>query len=71
VHNLGPQTAFPVPEGILNYHGINYIALTLWSLGGEGAKVEIGLVATGLVQSAYGPVELSPLTGWTVREGAY
>ncbi|RYP72146.1 hypothetical protein DL771_004380 [Monosporascus sp. 5C6A] len=31
VNNLGPQTRFPVPEGILNYSGTNYQALTLWA----------------------------------------
>ncbi|PIG88964.1 beta-galactosidase [Aspergillus arachidicola] len=34
VNNLGPQTDFPVPEGILNYNGNNYIAVTLWGLDG-------------------------------------
>ncbi|KXT12171.1 hypothetical protein AC579_2432 [Pseudocercospora musae] len=26
VHNIGPQDAFPVPEGIFNYHSSNYVA---------------------------------------------
>lgn len=24
MNNLGPQTTFPVPEGILDYNGINF-----------------------------------------------
>ncbi|PSS38122.1 hypothetical protein PHLCEN_2v29 [Hermanssonia centrifuga] len=32
ISNFGPQTIFPVPEGILNHHGQNQIAVTLWSL---------------------------------------
>jgi hypothetical protein len=63
---------FPVPEGIWNYHGSNYVAVSLWSLEAEGAKVgSLSLVAGPVIQSGYGPVELSPLTGWTKREGAY
>ncbi|KAG8752322.1 hypothetical protein FRC11_008497, partial [Ceratobasidium sp. 423] len=30
--NFGPQTVYPIPEGILNHRGENDILLTLWSL---------------------------------------
>ncbi|KAJ7874468.1 galactose-binding domain-like protein, partial [Mycena leptocephala] len=33
IANIGPQTAFPVHEGILNYHGQNTVVLSLWALG--------------------------------------
>lgn len=39
MNNIGPQVSYPVPEGILNYDGQNYLALTLWSLETSGAKV--------------------------------
>lgn len=39
MNNIGPQVSYPVPEGILNYDGQNYIALTLWSLEPNGAKL--------------------------------
>ncbi|KAG8680419.1 hypothetical protein FRC11_002521, partial [Ceratobasidium sp. 423] len=32
ISNFGPQTVYPVPEGILNHRGENDILLTLWSL---------------------------------------
>ncbi|KAL1962757.1 hypothetical protein VTN77DRAFT_9211 [Rasamsonia byssochlamydoides] len=48
VNNLGPQTSFPVPEGILNYNGTNYVAITLWALDPNGARIHGGL---GLVPS--------------------
>ncbi|KAF5855367.1 hypothetical protein ETB97_009356, partial [Aspergillus alliaceus] len=32
VNNLDPQAEIPVPEGILNYNGINQVAGTLWGL---------------------------------------
>lgn len=72
VNNIGPQTAFPVPEGILDYHGVNYVALSLWALDAAGARLEdLRLVADAVVQTGYGPVELSPMPAWSLREGAY
>ncbi|KAJ3755135.1 glycoside hydrolase family 35 protein [Lentinula raphanica] len=32
IANLGPQSKFPVHEGILNYHGENTVAIALWSM---------------------------------------
>ncbi|KAL5358314.1 putative beta-galactosidase E [Aspergillus floccosus] len=55
VNALGPQTSFPVPEGILNHNGINYVAVTLWALGGEGARIgSLELVASTPVLSGVG-----------------
>ncbi|KAK0361968.1 hypothetical protein LTR33_006943 [Friedmanniomyces endolithicus] len=72
VHNIGPQDVFPVPEGIFNYHGSNYVAVSLWSLEEGGASVsDLSLVAGSLIQSGYGPVELGPTTDWEPRQGAY
>lgn len=72
VHNIGPQDVFPVPEGIFDYHGNNYVALSLWALKEGGAKVDgFKLIAGHAIQSGYGPVELSPQPGWGKREGAY
>ncbi|GAB1735934.1 hypothetical protein NU219Hw_g5268t1 [Hortaea werneckii] len=72
VHNIGPQDDFPVPEGIFNYHGSNYVGVSFWSLEEEGARVgNFSLIAGHPVQSGFGPVELAPLTGWSKREGAY
>ncbi|KAL3494409.1 galactose-binding domain-like protein [Aspergillus germanicus] len=45
--NFGPQTTFPIPEGILNYRGKNTIALTLWSL--EGGDTRVALDGISLV----------------------
>lgn len=72
MNNIGPQTAFPVPQGILNYHGINYLALSLWALDAEGARIEnLQLVSTAVIQSGYGNVEISPMPGHSERAGAY
>ncbi|CAL1711293.1 unnamed protein product [Somion occarium] len=49
----GPQTVFPLPEGILNHQGSNELLITVWSLDGGGAKVaDLGLVATAVVSSS-------------------
>ncbi|OTA99256.1 glycoside hydrolase family 35 protein [Hypoxylon sp. CI-4A] len=73
VANLGPQTAFPVPEGILNHDGRNTVALTLWSLNGRGARLADGfaLLPEMPLWSGYRKPWLSPRPAWTPREGAY
>ncbi|KAJ7477091.1 glycoside hydrolase family 35 protein [Mycena galericulata] len=44
VNNIGPQSAFPVPQGILNYNGANTLAVSLWA-------ADCGRGATGLAES--------------------
>lgn len=39
VSNIGPQTSFPVPEGILNHRGTNWVAVSLWALEPQGARL--------------------------------
>ncbi|KAJ6610612.1 glycoside hydrolase family 35 protein [Mycena sp. CBHHK59/15] len=51
IANIGPQTAFPVHEGILDYHGENTVVLSLWALGNGTADTRIPsftLVANGM-----------------------
>lgn len=78
VDHLGPQTKFPVPEGILNYQGQNFIAITLWAQQEEGAKLEgLELVADAVIQSGYQKPKLSWVDKfqgsdvWNYREAAY
>jgi hypothetical protein len=40
VNNIGPQTVFPAPEGILNYRGTNYLGITLWGLEDAETKIQ-------------------------------
>ncbi|KAF2193808.1 glycoside hydrolase family 35 protein [Zopfia rhizophila CBS 207.26] len=62
INNIGPQTSFPVPEGILNYHGTNFVAVSLWGLEAEGARVEgLKLVHGPIIQTG----------SWERREDAY
>ncbi|KAI5921866.1 beta-galactosidase precursor [Camillea tinctor] len=73
VPHIGPQTRFPVPEGILNYRGENWIGLAVWRMEGAGAvgledfRLEAGVpVLTGRA-----PVELVESPAWQKREGVY
>ncbi|KAF7585722.1 hypothetical protein BBP40_010239 [Aspergillus hancockii] len=70
--NVGPQTSFPVPEGILNYQGTNWIALSLWALEDDGAKLDtLELSYTTPVLTGYGDVEAPEQPKYEKREGAY
>ncbi|POW09895.1 hypothetical protein PSTT_06482 [Puccinia striiformis] len=58
VSHLGPQTRFPVHQGILNYQADNHIALTLWALDDEGAKISgLELVVDKILEGGIGPIE--------------
>ncbi|CAE6453872.1 unnamed protein product [Rhizoctonia solani] len=53
VSNFGPQTVYPVPEGVLNHRGENDILLTLWSLDPAGAQItNVELVSKNLLFSS-------------------
>ncbi|PCG90900.1 Glycoside hydrolase, family 35 [Penicillium occitanis (nom. inval.)] len=72
INNLGPQTYFPVPEGILNYNGDNFIAVTLWAMDTAGANLGgLHLVPTAIIQSGYSKPALAPQPKWAPRDGAY
>lgn len=70
MHNIGPQTKFPIPKGIFNYYGSNYIAITLWALEKGGAKVErLELAADAVIQTGFGGVETVEGQKWVKRKG--
>src|SRR5437588_79397 len=70
--NLGPQTSFPVPEGILNHRGKNTIALSLWAFNSTSAKLdELFLKADAIVEASMKEVESVPQPSWKKRDGAY
>lgn len=71
--NIGPQTEFPVTEGVLNYNGENWLGITLWALGDEGASVP-GLnwsIGATPVRTGRGAVTLVEAPVWSERPGAY
>ena len=72
VNNIGPQTVYPVPPGILNTQGTNYVALSLWSLENGGSKLEgLTLNATAVIESSIGKIASAPQPGYSVRPNAY
>lgn len=72
VSNIGPQTEFPVPEGILNYKGDNWIGLALWALDDVGAKVPGFTLKAGTpVQSSRRKVEFVRGPSYSKRQEAY
>lgn len=72
MNNIGPQTKFPVPEGILDYSGKNTVAITLWALGEAGAKLDgFSLEVDAVIQSGYRKPRVANLRGWEARPGAY
>ncbi len=64
VNNVGPQHQFYVPEGILNDHGQNTIAIADWGLDDTtGGLDSVSLVAAG-TQSTSLPVSLLDSPGY-------
>ncbi len=53
VNYVGPQHSFPIPNGILNPHGRNTIALAVWNLDGStGGLGEVSLTNYGSYASS-------------------
>jgi hypothetical protein len=72
VSQLGPQTLYPVPVGILDYHGSNFVAISLWAMEEGGARIEeIKLVAGPVIQTSYPSVERIGAPFWEARSGVY
>jgi hypothetical protein len=72
VSHLGPQTEYPVPEGIWDYQGTNWVAVSLWAMEESGAKIEdIRLVAGPAIQTGYTGVKKVDALSWSPRSGRY
>lgn len=71
-NNIGPQTSYPVPEGILNYRGTNWVGLSLWALQEGGAKLDaFELVNTTPVKTGMKEVKPVEQPAYSARKGAY
>jgi beta-galactosidase len=54
VPHIGPQTRFPVPPGVINNRGLNTVALSLWAMSEEGAKLDnVKLISYGAYQTDF------------------
>ncbi|KAJ6506211.1 glycoside hydrolase superfamily [Mycena vitilis] len=60
VANLGPQSRFPVPGGILDYNGSNTIVLAVWATSDDGATItSFELAVDSVLEGGTGPVASS------------
>lgn len=72
ISHIGPQTSFPVPEGILNYRGRNTIAVAIWATQPGGARIApLSLKAGTPVLTGRRPVTVVAAPAWTERPAAY
>ncbi|KAF4949389.1 hypothetical protein FGADI_8957 [Fusarium gaditjirri] len=71
VANVGPQTVFPVPEGILNYRGDNWIGIALWALEKSANVDGLSLTAGVAVQTGRKPVKVVDGPKYSRRQDAY
>ncbi|KAH9479184.1 putative beta-galactosidase C [Psilocybe cubensis] len=54
INNIGPQTLFVLPAGILRRNSTNTLALSLWSLDGGGASLAgLNLVSDGTFETSF------------------
>lgn len=56
VGNLGPQTKFPVHQGILEFNGTNTVAVALWAMEDVELKPTLNLALDEVVSGGIGPV---------------
>lgn len=70
VSNLGPQSRFPVPEGIMNHQGENWLALVIWALEGP-VKPNVKLESSTPILTGMSPVQLVESRPWAERNGVY
>ncbi|KAL1748893.1 glycoside hydrolase family 35 protein [Schizophyllum fasciatum] len=59
VGNLGPQSKFPVHEGILDYRGSNTVAVALWAMENVTVGPELNLVVDGHIEGGVGKVAVN------------
>lgn len=52
--HIGPQTRFPFPPGVINNRGENTLAISLWALTEQGARLsQVDLVAYGAYRTGF------------------
>ncbi|KAK0103956.1 hypothetical protein ONS96_005062 [Cadophora gregata f. sp. sojae] len=72
INNIGPQLSFPVPQGILDYHGENWVAVEIWARNSGGARLsKLELEAGVPVLTALKEPRSVDAPRWRKRVGAY
>jgi len=72
ISHIGPQASYPVPQGILNFNGTNWLALTLWAHDSGGAKLDdFELVSDRPILTALRGIAYVGGSAYAARLGAY
>ncbi|KAG7091627.1 hypothetical protein E1B28_010647 [Marasmius oreades] len=56
VGNLGPQTKFPVHEGILDYQGSNTVAVAVWAMTKQPVNPQLQFTIDGMFDGGVGNI---------------
>ncbi|KAF4636287.1 hypothetical protein G7Y89_g1812 [Cudoniella acicularis] len=71
-NNIGPQSSYPVPQGILNYHGQNWLAIEIWAQQADGAHLTNFTLQAGTpVWTSMTEPKMAPSPSYSQRAGAY
>ncbi|KFZ09594.1 hypothetical protein V501_05524 [Pseudogymnoascus sp. VKM F-4519 (FW-2642)] len=71
-NNIGPQSSYPVPQGILNYNGQNWIAVELWAQQESGAHLTDFTIKVGTpAWTSMEKPKMAPIPSYTKRKNAY
>jgi hypothetical protein len=72
VSNVGPQTNFPVPQGILEYNGTNYVGVSVWGLDGGATRLGgLEMKVDGVIWGGVDKVKTVVGQSYEERKGAY
>ncbi|KAK9466364.1 glycoside hydrolase superfamily [Lipomyces arxii] len=73
VSDVGPQDEFPIPPGILNLQGDNYIGVQVWAVDDSATAGldKIEFVQYGRYASAMGPIGHGNYMGWPAKREKY
>ncbi|KAG9315962.1 glycoside hydrolase family 35 protein [Chiua virens] len=66
VANLGPQWKFPVQQGILDYNGVNTVAVALWAMESNQMVPTLELTVDGVYEGGVGGIEVNN-PSWTAE----
>jgi beta-galactosidase len=69
--SYGPQTEFPVPQGILNYNGDNWLAISVFAYNSSGASVSSLQLVNNTIAASPIQVGLTNQPAYTKRANAY
>jgi beta-galactosidase len=67
----GPQTTFPVPQGILNYNGDNWLAVSVFAYNSSGASLTSLKLINNTVAISPIQIDLTDQPAYTKRADAY